>query len=90
MREARKELAVIQDQLTETQWNLAQMSAWKRRAVEGMKDIFSTGAERSRGDHEAEVQDLQAKIGESTVKTVGQPASRKAFRCGVHSKYAIQ
>ena len=40
-----------------------QVSAWKQRAVEGMREVFSKGAERSRGDHEGEIRDLHAKIG---------------------------
>ena len=50
------------------------MSAWKPRAVEGMKGVFSKGveqsegAERSRGDNEGESRDLHAKIGELTVE----------------------
>ncbi len=31
-----------------------QVSALKQRAVEGVKEVFSKGAERSRGDHEGE------------------------------------
>ena len=31
-----------------------QVSTWKQRAVEGMKEVFSRGAERGRGDHEAD------------------------------------
>ena len=34
-----------------------QVSTWKQRAVEGMKDVFSKGAERSRGEHEGEIRD---------------------------------
>jgi transposase-like protein len=45
-----------------------QVSTWKQRAVEGMKEVFSKGAERGRGDHEAELRDLHAKIGELTVE----------------------
>ena len=45
-----------------------QVSAWKQRAVEGMKEVFTKGAERSRGDHETEVRELHAKIGELTVE----------------------
>ena len=45
-----------------------QVSVWKQRAVEGMKEVFSKGAERSRGDHEADIRDLHAKIGELTVE----------------------
>ena len=36
--------------------------------MEGMKEVFSNGAERARGDHEAEIRDLHAKIGELTVE----------------------
>ena len=43
-----------------------QVSTWKQRAVEGMKKVFSKGAEWSRGEHEAEIRDLHAKIGELT------------------------
>ena len=45
-----------------------QVSTWKQRAVEGMKEVFANGAERARGDHEGEVRDLHAKIGELTVE----------------------
>ena len=41
-----------------------QVSTWKQRAVAGMKEVFTKGAERARGDHEAEIRDLHAKIGE--------------------------
>ena len=39
-----------------------QLSTWKQRAVEGMKDVFTKGAERARGDDEAEIRDPRAKI----------------------------
>ena len=45
-----------------------QASAWKQLAVEGMKEVFSKGAERSRGDHDGEIRDQHAKIGELTVE----------------------
>ena len=45
-----------------------QVSAWKQRAVEGMKEVFTKGTERSRGEHEGEIRDLHAKIGELTVE----------------------
>ena len=48
------------------------MSAWKQRAVEGMKNVFSKGAKRSRGDHEGESRDLRAKIGELTVERIDE------------------
>ena len=56
-----------------------QVSTWKQRAVEGMKEVFSKGAERSRGDHEGEIPDLHAKIGELTVeRDFGQEGSSRA------------
>ena len=45
-----------------------QVSTWKQRAVEGMREVFTKGAERSRGEHEGEMRDLHAKIGELTVE----------------------
>ena len=45
-----------------------QVSAWKQQVVEGMKEVFTKGAERSHGDHEGEIRDLHAKIGELTVE----------------------
>ena len=45
-----------------------QVSAWKQRAVEGMKEVFRKGVERAPGDHEGEIRDLHAKIGELTVE----------------------
>ena len=43
-----------------------QVSTSKQRAVEGMREVFTKGAERARGDHEGEI--LHAKIGELTVE----------------------
>lgn len=45
-----------------------QVSAWKRQAVEGLGAVFSNGAAGGGRDHEAEVRDLHAKIGELTVE----------------------
>ena len=45
-----------------------QVSVWKQRAVAGMKEVFSNGAQHTPGDHEAEIRDLHAKIGELTVE----------------------
>ncbi len=44
-----------------------QVSTWKRQAVDGLGAVFSTGTDRVRSDHEAEVKELHAKIGELTV-----------------------
>jgi transposase-like protein len=45
-----------------------QVSTWKRQAVNGLGAVFSNGAERAGRDHEAEVHELHAKIGELTVE----------------------
>ena len=43
----------IQEIATRHKIHPNQVSTWKQRAVEGMKEVFSKGAERARGDHEA-------------------------------------
>ncbi len=45
-----------------------QVSTWKRQAVDGLGEVFSNGAVRAGRDHEAEVHELHAKIGELTVE----------------------
>ncbi len=45
-----------------------QVSAWKRQAVDGLGEVFSSGTERAIRDHESEVRELHAKIGELTVE----------------------
>ena len=45
-----------------------QVSTWKRQAVGGLGEVFSNGAARAGRDHEAEVHELHAKIGELTVE----------------------
>ncbi len=45
-----------------------QVSTWKRLAMDGLGAVFSNGAKRAGRDHEAEVRDLHAKIGELTVE----------------------
>ena len=45
-----------------------QVSAWKRQAMEGLSEVFSGGGERRARDHESEVRDLHAKIGELIVE----------------------
>ncbi len=44
-----------------------QVSTWKRQAMDGLGEVFSNGLDRDRRDHESEVRDLHAKIGELTV-----------------------
>jgi transposase len=45
-----------------------QVSAWKRQALDGLSEVFSNGADRDRHDHEEEIRDLHAKIGQLTVE----------------------
>jgi|TARA_B100000315_G_scaffold158274_1_gene146924 transposase-like protein len=45
-----------------------QVSTWKRQAVDGLGAVFSNGADRAVRDHEVEVRDLHAKIGELMVE----------------------
>ncbi len=45
-----------------------QVGGWKRQAMDGLGAVFSNGAERSGRDHEAEVHDLHAKIGQLSVE----------------------
>jgi transposase len=45
-----------------------QVSTWKRQAMDGLDLIFSNGADKAHVDHEDEVHDLHAKIGQLTVE----------------------
>ncbi len=45
-----------------------QVSTWKRQAQGGLGTVFSNGVDRARRDHESEVRDLHAKIGELMVE----------------------
>ena len=44
-----------------------QVSSWKRQALDGLGAVFSNGPDKVRMDHDDEVRDLHAKIGELTV-----------------------
>ncbi len=44
-----------------------QVSTWKRQAMDGLGEVFSNGPDKARMDHDDEVRDLHAKIGELTV-----------------------
>ena len=44
------------------------ITKWKRRATEGMVDVFSGKPGQRDGDHAAEIKELHAKIGELTVE----------------------
>ncbi len=45
-----------------------QVGEWKRHAVEGLADVFSGKIGQKDVDHEAQVRDLHAKIGQLTVE----------------------
>ena len=44
------------------------ITKWKREALEGMKDRFARGGMTTRGDHQAELKELRAKVGELVVE----------------------
>ena len=58
----------LQEIASQYQVHPNQVGAWKRQAVEGLAELFSKGAERRTRDHESEVRDLHAKIGELIVE----------------------
>ena len=45
-----------------------QVSTWKRQAMDGLSVVFSNGTDKAMTDHEDEVHDLHAKIGQLTVE----------------------
>ena len=45
-----------------------QVSTWKRQAMDGLGTIFSNGADKAHADHEDEIHDLHATIGQLTVE----------------------
>ena len=45
-----------------------QVSTWKRQAIDGLGEVFSNGVDRARRDHESDIRDLHAKIGELMVE----------------------
>ena len=45
-----------------------QVSSWKHQAIDGLGEVFANGTDRERQDHESEVRDLHAKIGQLTVE----------------------
>ncbi len=45
-----------------------QVSTWKRQAMDGLGAVISKGPDKARLDHEGEIHDLHAKIGQLTVE----------------------
>ncbi len=66
----------LQEIASQHQVHPNQVGAWKRQAIEGLVEVFSKGAERRVRDHESEVRDLHAKIGELIVE---RPAVGRTF-----------
>jgi len=58
----------IQEIATRNKVHPNQVSTWKRQAMDGLGAMFSNGADRARMDHDTEVHDLHAKIGQLTVE----------------------
>ena len=58
----------LQEIASQYQVHPNQVGAWKRQAVDGQAEVFSKGAERRSRDHESEIRDLHAKIGELIVE----------------------
>jgi len=58
----------IQEIAAKHQVHPNQVSTWKRQAMDGLGEVFSNGAERAMRDHEAEIKELHAKIGQLTVE----------------------
>ena len=58
----------IQEIATRHKVHPNQVSAWKRQAVDGLGSVFSNGPDKARMDHDDEVHDLHARIGQLTVE----------------------
>ena len=58
----------IQEISTRHKIHPSQVSTWKRQAMDGLGAVFSGGADKTGSDHEAEVDDLHAKIDQLTVE----------------------
>ena len=59
-----------------------QVSTWKRQAMDGLGAAFSNGADKAHVNHEGEIQDLHAKIGQ--LKVEWDPGS---FMVGPFARY---
>ena len=66
--EALRGARTLQEIASRHQVHRNQVGAWKRQAIEGLAEVFSNGGERGARDHESEVCELYAKIGELIVK----------------------
>ena len=58
----------IQQIATKHKLHPTQVGTWKRQAMDGLGAVFANGSDKAGADHQAEVHDLHAKIGELTVE----------------------
>ena len=58
----------IQQIATKHKLHPTQVGTWKRQAMDGLGAVFANGVDKAGADHQAEVHDLHAKIGELTVE----------------------
>lgn len=66
--EALKGDKTVQEIAARHQVHPNQVSTWKRQALDGLSAVFSNGPDQERQDHETEIRDLHAKIGQLTVE----------------------
>jgi len=67
-REAMKEGSTIVDIAAKYNIHPNQLGEWKKQAVEGLADVFAGKRGRHEINHEAQIKDLHAKIGQLTVE----------------------
>jgi transposase len=60
----------IQEIATRHKVHPNQVSTWKRQAMDGLGAVFSNGPDKTRMDHDDEVHDLHAKIGQELLSKV--------------------
>ena len=58
----------LQEIVSKHQVHPNQVGSWKRQAVAGLGEVFSSGVERHRRDHERAVRELHARIGDLIVE----------------------
>ncbi len=64
-REALKEEATIAEIAARFNIHPDQVSEWKKKAIEGLTNVFAGKADRKDAAHESEIKELHAKIGQS-------------------------
>ena len=67
-REAMKEGSTIVDIAVKYNIHPNQVEEWKKQALEGLADVFAGKHGRHESNHEAQIKELHAKIGQLTVE----------------------